>query len=207
MTGLVLLVTDIFGYCQGLQRLQQDLAAMDTVVSIVDPYAAIAQQFTGEAQAYAAYCEICGHDRYVSQVVSAIEQPVELAIGFSAGASALWRALSTPAAANVKQAVLFYPGQIYQHLKLTPDIPTTIIFGASEPHFEVDTMLQLLSEKPAVSAVKTPFKHGFMNPPAAAFSEAGYQQYLDVIKSMLNPLLLSTPTSTAATTPEIQQNR
>ncbi|SNY53889.1 Dienelactone hydrolase [Arsukibacterium tuosuense] len=202
----IAIITDIFGLCSGVERLSQDLAG-DYTITLTDPYQQQPQSFSNEQQAYATYCERCGHDRYVSQVVSAIQQPVELAIGFSAGASALWRALSSPAAANVKQAMLFYPGQIYQHLKLTPDIPTRIIFGVSELHFNVDTMLQLLSEKPAVSAVKTPYKHGFMNPPAAAFSEAGYQQYLDVIKSMLNPLFLNTPTSTAATTPEIQQNR
>lgn len=201
MTQQVLLVTDIFGYCQGLQRLQQDLAAMDMAVSFVDPYAAIAQQFTGEAQAYAAYTDQGSHDNYASTVARAIQQPVDLAIGFSAGASALWRALSTPAAVNVKQAMLFYPGQIHHHLKLTPDIPTSIIFGASEPHFNVDAMLQLLSQKPSVNASKTVYQHGFMNLPSAAFSEAGYQHYLNVIKEK-SGWLLNTPTNTAATTAE-----
>ena len=103
--------------------------------------------------------------------------------------------------------MLFYPGQIYQHLQLTPDISTTIIFGASESHFDVDSMLLLLSDKPTVSAVKTSFKHGFMNPSSEAFSEAGYQHYLNTLKDRVGWLLLNTPTNTAATTPEIQQNR
>lgn len=185
MTQHVLLVTDIFGYCQGLQRLQQDLAVTGALVTIVDPYSAVAKPFADEREAYATYCELCGHDRYVSLVVSASQRPVDLAIGFSAGASALWRALCTPAAVNIKQAMLFYPGQIYQHLKLTPEQPTAIIFGSSEPHFSVDAMLQLLSEKPAVSVIKTPYQHGFMNPPSVAFNEAGYQHYLETIKSKL----------------------
>ncbi|WP_019676666.1 dienelactone hydrolase family protein [Arsukibacterium perlucidum] len=202
----ITIITDIFGLCSGVERLSQDLAGEYTI-TLIDPYQQQPQSFSNEQQAYATYCQSCGHDRYVSQVVSAIQQPVELAIGFSAGASALWRALSSSAAANVKQAVLFYPGQIYQHLQLTPDIPTTIIFGASEPHFEVDSMLQLLSDKPTVSAVKTPYKHGFMNPSSEAFSEAGYQHYLNTLKDRVGLLLLNTPTNTAATTPEIQQNR
>lgn len=185
MTKHIAIITDIFGVCSGLQRLAHDLAASNLTISITDPYQQQPQSFVDEREAYATYCELCGHDRYVSLVVSASQRPVDLAIGFSAGASALWRALCTPAAVNIKQAMLFYPGQIYQHLKLTPEQPTAIIFGSSEPHFSVDAMLQLLSEKPAVSVIKTPYQHGFMNPPSVAFNEAGYQHYLETIKSKL----------------------
>ncbi|MDX1539492.1 hypothetical protein [Arsukibacterium sp.] len=210
----IVIVTDIFGLCIGLEQLVQDLAqagknqtdADQTAgsrlsITVIDPFQQQRQCFSNEQQAYAAYTEQCGHDNYASTVARAIVQPADLAIGFSAGASALWRALSTPAAANIKQAMLFYPGQIHQYLKLTPDIPASIIFGASEPHFNVDAMLQLLSQKPSVSACKTMYQHGFMNQPSAAFSEEAYQHYLNVIKERSGGLL-NTPTNTAATTAE-----
>jgi hypothetical protein len=208
----IIIVSDIFGLCSGLEQLVQDLAQAGVnqtdadlpggsrlSITVIDPYQQQQQCFSDEQQAYAAYAGQCGHDNYASKVARAILQPADLAIGFSAGASALWRALSTPAAANVRQAMLFYPGQIHQHLKLTPDIPASIIFGASEPHFNVDSMLQLLSQKPSVNACKTAYQHGFMNLPSAAFNEAGYQHYLSVIKEKLGGLL-NTPTNTPATT-------
>ncbi|MAA96289.1 MULTISPECIES: hypothetical protein [unclassified Arsukibacterium] len=209
MSKQIGIVTDIFGHCRGLEQLLQDLAEMGhhqtpasrLNITVIDPYQQQTQSFSDEQQAYAAYSEQCGHDNYASIVARAIQQPVDLAIGFSAGASALWRALSTPAAANIKQAMLFYPGQIHHHLKLTPDIPASIIFGASEPHFNVDSMLQLLSQKPSVNACKTAYQHGFMNLPSAAFNAAGYQHYLNVIKEK-SGWLLNTPTNTAATTAE-----
>ena len=190
MSKQIGIVTDIFGHCRGLEQLLQDLAEMGhhqtpasrLNITVIDPYQQQTQSFSDEQQAYAAYSEQCGHDNYASIVARAIQQPVDLAIGFSAGASALWRALSTPAAANIKQAMLFYPGQIHHHLKLTPDIPTTIIFGASEPHFDVDAIVELLEQKPAVSAFKTCYQHGFMNPSSANYNEAGYQSYLDKLQ-------------------------
>ncbi|MAD77666.1 MAG: hypothetical protein CML20_23355 [Rheinheimera sp.] len=190
----IAVITDIFGLCSGLDRLLQDLSGQPVnqagdatlTITLIDPYQQQRQQFKDEQQAYSAYIDQCGHDNFASNVARALETPVDLVIGFSAGASALWRALSTPAAANIKQAVLFYPGQIYQHLKLTPEVTTTLIFGATEPHFDVDAMVALLQQKPAVSAFKTCYQHGFMNPPSANFNEAGYRDYLGMLQNKLS---------------------
>ncbi|SEI07127.1 Dienelactone hydrolase [Rheinheimera pacifica] len=185
MSPRILLVSDIFGLCTGLNRLAQDLAANAAVqIQLIDPYQGTAQQFADEQQAYAAYSTQCGHDIYAGQVLQAlqtVQQPFELAIGFSAGASALWRALAGIETSTVKQAVLFYPGQIHRHLCVTPQVPTQVIFGDSEPHFAVADICAQLQQQPAVSAVTTPFAHGFMNPASKAFNEAAYRQYLAVL--------------------------
>jgi len=181
----ILLASDIFGRCAGLNRLVQDLAATATVqIQLVDPYQGEAQHFAAEQQAYAAYSTQCGHDMYaglVAQALQAAPQPFDLVIGFSAGAGALWRVLAQVHADKVKQAVLFYPGQIHRHLAVAPQVPTQIIFGDSEPHFAVADICAQLQQQPAVSAVSTPFAHGFMNPASQAFNEAAYRQYLAVL--------------------------
>ena len=189
----ITIITDIFGVCSGLDRLLQDLSNQQKyqagdaqlIITIIDPYRQQRKHFKDEQQAYSAYIEQCGHDNFAAIVARTLVAPVDLAIGFSAGASALWRALSTPAATNIKQAILFYPGQIYQHLKLTPEVTTTLIFAATEPHFDVEAMVALLQQKPAVSAFKTCYQHGFMNPPSANFNEAGYRDYLTVLQGKL----------------------
>ncbi|HEY0921339.1 dienelactone hydrolase family protein [Rheinheimera pacifica] len=185
MSQRILLVSDIFGLCTGLNRLAQDLAANAAVqIQLIDPYQGTAQQFADEQQAYAAYSAQCGHDRYagwVAQALQAAPKPFDLVIGFSAGAGALWRALVQVHADRVKQAVLFYPGQIHRHLAVAPQVPTQIVFGDSEPHFAVADICAQLQQQPAVSAVTTPFAHGFMNPASKAFNEAAYRQYLAVL--------------------------
>ncbi|MDP2715209.1 dienelactone hydrolase family protein [Rheinheimera sp.] len=185
----LVIVSDIFGRCAGLNRLAQDLAATSAVqIQLIDPYQGAVQHFADEQQAYAAYSTQCGHDIYTGQVMQALQtapQPFALAIGFSAGASALWRALADTTVTRVKQAVLFYPGQIHQQLALAPEIPLDIIFGQHEPHFAVADICAQLQQKPGVSAVTTPYAHGFINPASKAFSEAGYQQYLAVLTRLL----------------------
>ena len=181
----LLIVSDIFGQCIGLQQLLQDLSVPEQSITVLDPYGGQMQSFSHEPQAYAAYCEHCGHDRYTSLVNQTFVEhaaPFDLAIGFSAGASALWRALADPAANKVQQAVLFYPGQIQPYLKFSPNAMVQVIFGASELHFDVAEVCAFLSQQPGVAAISTPWQHGFMNPASAAYSELGYQRYLGFLR-------------------------
>ena len=184
----VLLVTDIFGHCNGLPQLLQDLSSPDRSITLVDPYQGKTQSFSSEQHAYAAYCERCGHDHYaslVSQAIADSRERFDVAIGFSAGASALWRALASRNASKVQQAVLFYPGKIHQQLELTPRVPVQLIFGNSEPHFDVASLCRMVSDQPTVQASSSPFEHGFMNPASKAYSEQGYQRYLRMLREMI----------------------
>lgn len=183
----LLIVSDIFGQCQGLQQLLQDLAAPDCSIRVLDPYQGQSQSFSDEPQAYQAYTECCGHEHYASLVRQALAEytdPLALAIGFSAGASALWRALAKPGTSQVQQAVLFYPGQIQPYLALNPSAPVHVIFGASELHFDVRAACAVLSQQPGVQASSTAWQHGFMNPVSKAYSEPGYRQYLGLLKAL-----------------------
>ncbi|WP_460857303.1 dienelactone hydrolase family protein [Rheinheimera gaetbuli] len=181
MTTRAVVLSDIFGLCPGINRLLADLNQAGAVVQVIDLYHGTCRQFADEAQAYTAYSAQCGHDAYAAiaaQILQNNPQPFDLAIGFSAGASALWCALANIDSKQLKQAILFYPGQIHQHLTLTPQIPTQVSFGHSEPHFAVAEICTQLQQKPGVSAVSTTYAHGFINPASKAFNEAAYQHYL-----------------------------
>ena len=181
----LLIVSDNFGQCQGLQQLLQDLAAPNCSIHVLDPYQGQPQSFSDEQQAYHAYTECCGHEHYASLVRQALAEytdPLAVAIGFSAGASALWRALAKPGTSQVQQAVLFYPGQIQPYLALNPSAPVHVIFGASEPQLDVRAACAVLSQLPGVQASSTAWQHGFMNPASAAYSELGYQQHLGLLR-------------------------
>ncbi|MBV2129641.1 dienelactone hydrolase family protein [Arsukibacterium indicum] len=188
MTKHVLVLSDIFGLCAGLEPLLADLSQAGAAVQLVDPYQGQRQQFTDEASAYAEYIAQCGHDTYAAIAAQALQGSglrFDIAIGFSAGATALWRALAATDSSKLKQAILFYPGQIHQHQALTPAVPVQVIFGHSEPHFAVADICALLQGKPNVSAQNTHFKHGFMNPESSAFNEHGYQQNVRLIMRIL----------------------
>ncbi|GAB2910502.1 dienelactone hydrolase family protein [Rheinheimera gaetbuli] len=188
MATHVLVLSDIFGLCAGLERLLADLNQAGAVVQVLDPYQGTRMQLADEAQAYTAYGAQCGHDAYAAIATQALQnnvQPIDLAIGFSAGATALWRALAKVDASVVKQAVLFYPGQIHNHIILSPKVPTQVIFGHSEPHFDVTDICTQLQQKSAVTSISTGFAHGFMNPVSKAFNAAGCQQYLAVLQAIV----------------------
>ncbi|HEY9042308.1 MAG TPA: dienelactone hydrolase family protein [Rheinheimera sp.] len=176
MSSNILLVTDIFGNCTALQPLLQDITAAGTAVTIIDPYQGGEQSFVDETAAYQAYSSNGGHDAYAACIAQALAQPYTLALGFSAGATALWRGLAAADAGQITQAVLFYPGQIHQHLAVRPKLPVQVIFGHSEPHFAVAAICTELSKKPGITAVQTACGHGFMNPASKAFDSEGYQQ-------------------------------
>nr|WP_245217602.1 dienelactone hydrolase family protein [Rheinheimera maricola] len=183
-----MVLSDIFGLCAGLERLQADLSQAGADVQLIDPYQGQMQHFADEARAYAAFSTQCGHDAYAAIAQQALQnaaRPFDLAIGFSAGATALWRALAQANESQVKQAVLFYPGQIHQHLALTPAVPVQVIFGHSEPNFAVADICTQLQQQPGVTAGSTDYAHGFMNPASQAFAEAGYQQQLSKLLKRL----------------------
>ncbi|MEE2024829.1 dienelactone hydrolase family protein [Alkalimonas mucilaginosa] len=185
----LLIVSDIFGQCQGLRQLLQDLAVSECSIRVLDPYQGQPQSFSDEQQAYQAYTECCGHQHYASlvrQTLAEYTDPLALAIGFSAGASALWRALAKPGASKVQQAVLFYPGQIQPYLTFSTGAPVHVIFGGSEPHLDVRAACAALSQLPGVQASSTAWQHGFMNPASKTYSEPAYQQYLELLKALLN---------------------
>lgn len=182
-----LIVTDIFGNCHGLQQLLSALAAPERKFTVLDPYQGVSQAFCSEQQAYAAYTLQCGHEQYATGVAAHLslwQEPISLAMGFSAGATALWRALADEQfSSKLQQAVLFYPGQIYKHLDLIPKKPVKVVFGASEPHFTVAELCLVLAQKPKVEAVVTSYGHGFMNPASLAFNAQGFADFVGTLNN------------------------
>ena len=56
-----------------------------------------------------------------------------------------------------------------------------LIFGNSEPHFDVASLCRMVSAQPKVQASSSPFEHGFMNPA----SKLGYQRYVEMLKDII----------------------
>ncbi|MCG7530222.1 hypothetical protein MHM98_02480 [Psychrobium sp. MM17-31] len=178
-----IIATDIFGRNQFLLQFIQDCQLpADTL--IVDPYLGIEHQFASQEQAYQCFIDNGGLDAYIaslSQILVNQTEPCRL-IGFSAGASAIWRVLANDSsAAHVEKALCFYPGRIRHYQGLVPLKPLTIVFPAKEAHFDLAPVIEKVSNKEMVSARQLPLAHGFMNRQLSVFDEAAYWHYVKEI--------------------------
>lgn len=178
----VILVPDIFGDGVHLSRLIEHLKSNGFSVTIVSPYKSLFS-FKSEEEAYQCYLTESGHDDYYRKLLNVIEQETEafVLLGFSAGASAAWRAVSNLQHQNLKGFLGFYPGQIRNYLDLSPKSDTRLVFPKQEKHFDVNKVISSLSNKQKVVCEMTPFEHGFMNENSPGFNEEGAKLYADKI--------------------------
>jgi len=179
----VVIVSDIFGATVALKKLARELDAH----CIIDPYHGIEQHFKNESDAYRHFSEHVGLDRYLEHLISQLERFDDelILIGFSIGASALWRLSALPSAANVKRAFCFYGAQIRHFSDITPRCVIDLIFPSSEPHFDVHKLQRSCAMKANTNTRKVPYLHGFMNRHSVNFDSDGYQQQLRLMRSQL----------------------
>ncbi|WP_325893478.1 hypothetical protein [Grimontia sp. NTOU-MAR1] len=181
----VVIVADIFGLCESSDNLIKYLSLHTIEAKVVEPYQGARHSFLNEQEAYGVFVEKCGHDRYLSLVSKSIlvERP-DLIIGFSAGASAVWRA-SNYVGLDHMEAICFYPTQIRNHLDINPKISTKVIFPCAEKSFDVESISNHISVYEGVSTEITPFQHGFMNRCSSAYDLAGERYGFQLIEKYL----------------------
>ncbi len=162
----LVIVTDIFGVNKSIRELQQASAKEFERVTIVDPYSGLDKEFKSEADAYSFFNNNCGHDYFLQKLNDAIKTIKDkiILVGFSAGASAAWRAVNLKQNFNVNHLLAFYPGQIRNHLELQPICNVSIIFPNIETHFNVDDCIEILEKNTQIDCRKNAQLHGFMNP-------------------------------------------
>ena len=203
----IIIVTDIFGKTVYTDNLSLLLQLRDAFTVTVDPYQGGYRNFIDEKEAYAAFISECGHDEYariLEQSMARMEKSPDadfkgknffsvnknessnasILISFSAGASAAWIAAAGVYGNSIRHLIGFYPTQIRNHLDITPQCPTTLLFPMVEGHFDVNELIQKLSEKKNTICIKTNFMHGFMNPLSKNFSQKAYTFFLSIIRSV-----------------------
>ncbi len=175
------IVTDIFGRTPALEDLAK---AVGSVAEIIDPYDKKSMKFTAEPRAYAYFMAQVGIPSYEQQVAARLAEipKIDLLIGFSVGAAAIWGISNTLAPEKVDRAVCFYGSQIRHAADIIPRIPMDHILPRKEPGLDVDAVAEILSGNPAVTIHKTPFLHGFMNRLSPNFSRSGYDVWLERLR-------------------------
>jgi len=182
----IVFVTDIFGQQTCLDEFIY--SCRPVTFSIIDPYQTRKLTFIDEAEAYQTFLTQCGHQTFaqlIAEKINLLTQP-SIVIGFSAGASAIWQALSEINNDFVEHFIGFYPSQIRHHLHLTPNVTTQLFFPAHEKHFSVDEVIQSLSKKPTVECIKTNYLHGFLNPLSLNFDQTSSQYFIEKLSKITN---------------------
>lgn len=181
----ILLATDIFGKTNAVEAFSERLSAVGEKVHIFDPYDAKPMHFQNENEAYEVFMQTCGLESYAEmcqKTLDALCDEEVILIGFSMGASALWKALDGREEGNIKHFYGFYASQIRHFLDANPRVPCTLVFPNCEPHFNVEALISKLATKEMLTCIKTPYSHGFMNPLSVNYDAKGYTEYCEWIE-------------------------
>ena len=175
-------MSDVFGKTSALIRLAEELKA-DT---IADPYNGVDMGFKTEAEAYSYFMERVGLDVYSAKLLNAIQSEAtsKILIGFSIGASAVWRLSEKVSSKLIKRAICFYSSQIRNYSELNPKFQIELIFPKSEPHFDVCELQANLSKKQNVKTIKVDYLHGFMNYYSSNYNQVAYQDQVKWLRTI-----------------------
>ncbi len=178
----IILVSDIFGRAAAFKKIAATLGAD----ILIDPYSGFDQQFTCEDQAYEYFSQHVGLDAYTAEVAKAIKtvQQISLIIGFSIGASAIWRLSDKLFASNIERAICYYGSQIRNFIDIQPNIEIQLIFPYEEAHFDVAELQSKLVNKANIKITKANYLHGFMNEHSDNFNQTAYQTQLKFLLSL-----------------------
>lgn len=177
-------VSDIFGHTENLEELVESLPFNSI---IIDPYDGKRMMFEGEQKAYQYFTKHVGLNNYTEklhQVLTAMNAYIYL-IGFSVGASVIWRVSERGYANNIRNAFIFYGSQIRHYVDIEPKFKINVVCPAQESHFDINALISLIKEKQQVVINRSNYYHGFMNRCSTNFDEEGYRQHMQLLAQHL----------------------
>jgi hypothetical protein len=175
----LIVATDIFGNTPALNVLISQLSEIYEETTIIDPYDGQHIPFTNEDNAYQYFQEHCGLEQLTGNLEKAVEgshSPIDI-VGFSVGGSSAWEIAGKCISKTIRKIVCFYASRIRKKTDINPRFDTFLIFPEFEKHFELTPVIQVLEKKEKVVAIRTHFRHGFMNKESMNFSISGYNCY------------------------------
>jgi dienelactone hydrolase len=177
-------VADIFGKTSALEDLVSRISSIFTSTLLIDPYEGQVMSFAREREAYSYFQNNIGLSQYIKIVAERVKhrKVSSLLVGFSIGASVVWRVSQEPFFHPHTKAVGFYGSQIRNHLYVNPVIEIDLYFPRHEPHFNVLELIEEVSKKPLARAIKTDYLHGFMNERSENYDNVGYSEYLTLLR-------------------------
>jgi dienelactone hydrolase len=179
----ILIATDIFGHTPEVQALARQIGAAARIVS---PYGDERPRFGSEMEAYAAFSARTSIEKYAGELAAQLHtRPLDLALGFSVGATALWLCLAKASPWLPRQATLYYGSRIRQYTDRAPQCPTRLVFAEKETSFDALELTTRLRSQGLDAVVIPGSAHGFMNSLSSGFDLELTSQELAAIKTQL----------------------
>lgn len=192
----IIFVADIFGLTDEFKDLCQEITQgvkqdFNVECQIIGPYQNQPASFASEHDAYQYFMGNVTLDGYIELIANQLQEASgpKLLVGFSVGGSAIWSLLSSRTFNNILSCTCFYSSQIRHQTKLTPAIPTRLIFPSAEPHFSISDLKAALKERHEVTIEQSDYLHGFMNKHSINYDQVGYDQYVNRLINLLSQQL------------------
>lgn len=189
----ILIATDVFGMTPAVASL---VRALEHQCHVMSPFDDPAQYFQSEQTAYYAFLAQGGVSRYADKLTQHLQKHgagIRIALGFSAGASALWIASASEAAKALRAAVLFYGSRIRDHKQVQPRCPTRLIFAEKEAAFDAPQLTAELQQLGHQAELVRHSSHGFMNPYSRGFDVKIQALYLDQLAALAQRHCMAKP--------------
>lgn len=180
----VLIATDVFGITPAVHSLVRSLGCDCRLIS---PFGDREGGFYSEQKAYQAFLAEGGVARYAEKIQDFLEKErgdILFAIGFSAGASALWLSSASPVFQQLQMLTLFYGSRIRDYTSVMPLCPVRLIFAEREVAFQPASLAAELQEKGHRVEVAKNTAHGFMNPYSGGFCVKSQARYVDELSEV-----------------------
>lgn len=177
----IIIVSDIFGRTSALEKLVSEMQGSEVKgsVEILDPYHSQKMEFDNEGEAYSYFMSEVGLDVYTDKLLNRVKASTDsiTLLGFSVGASAIWKLSDNPELKHITRATLFYSSQIRHYTNIEPMFPVRLIFPEMETGFSILELINALKPKKNVDIEQTCFLHGFMNPHSKNYNAKAYAEY------------------------------
>lgn len=190
-SALIIVLHEIYGINDHMQHVCTRFAneGFDVICPNLLPEEQV-YAYSEEAIAYQNFRQNVGFDsarqqvEIISRQISRKYKSVFL-VGFSIGATLAW--LCSPNTGLYAGVAGFYGSRIRDYTTIIPSCPVLLFFPLREDSFEVDSVIDELSDKQTVRTVKVDALHGFADPWSKNYctkaSEAALRDTLAFIRS------------------------
>ncbi len=148
---------------------------------IVSPWSGDGRPFATEQEAVAEFHRHDGLASYEQKIGEAASGEAALLVGFSVGATSLWRYVASLKCSTRSRAVLYYGSRIRDCPELRPRCTTSVFFAAQEPSFDPRHLALAIGKTGTQCSVIDGTRHGFMNPCSVHYRADIAQAHLSML--------------------------
>ncbi|MGE5703012.1 MAG: dienelactone hydrolase family protein [Clostridia bacterium] len=134
--------------------------------------------YEAEAEAYQHFMQQVGFDQGLAKATDLLKdirphyQQV-IVVGYSVGATIAWRCSERKGLCD--GVIGFYGSRIRQYPELLPACPVLLLMPREEPAFDLNSLIDTLSQTASVQIVRLGGLHGCCDPYSAHFDEQSFQ--------------------------------